>query len=112
MQARSLENEETVFSHLDDVMNVWKESFHGLYNRPQPEEDVLYTELINRRIYLEDHMFDENFTPNIIVNQSISFDEVEKVIDLLKTKNCRNRSNTERSLEITRCQNDFIYMFQ
>ena len=86
MQARSLENDEIVFIHLDDVMNVWKESFHGLYNRPQPEEDALYTELINRKKYLEDQMSDENFTPNVFVNQSISFDEVEKVIDRLKTK--------------------------
>ena len=37
MQAHTLEKEETVFSHLDDVMNVWKESFHGLYHRRQPE---------------------------------------------------------------------------
>ena len=86
MQARSFENEEIDFSHIDDVMNVWKESFHGLYNRPQPEEDALYTELINCKIYLEDQMSDENFTPNIFLNQSISFDEVEKVIDRSKTK--------------------------
>ena len=31
-------------------------------------------------------MSDETFTPNIFVNQSISFDAVEKVIDRLKTK--------------------------
>ena len=59
--------------------------FSALWGHLVPMNTRLYCHLlpINRKIYL---MSDENFTPDIFVNQSISFDEVEKVIDSLKTK--------------------------
>ncbi|XP_077983286.1 uncharacterized protein LOC144438131 [Glandiceps talaboti] len=69
----------------DIVLDAWKRDFSSLYNNPDGDydEDFL-NQIIHHKGVLENNMIDPLHESNVAINQNISLEEVEKVVNKVK----------------------------
>ncbi len=74
--------------NMDFVLNKWKNDFSDLYNSPgiDIETDNFYRHVNQMRINMENNMEDDEYLCNDFINNALSFDEIERVVNKLKSK--------------------------
>ena len=78
-------NNTEITSDINAVLSTWKEAFSNLYNKPICVSDENeYIELCNKKVHLENQMGLEGYSENVYINEAISLDELEYVINKLK----------------------------
>ncbi len=81
------QNNELV-SDYETVLHTWKDNFSDLYNRLEDEninyDNQFYTEAINHRNHLEEEMTYPSYVKNDLLNDDITLEEVEIVVNILK----------------------------
>jgi exonuclease III len=71
------------------VMNKWEQDFSSLYNTTNQNinfDDNFLKDIINEKNNLERNIMNDDYLGNALLNRNISLDEIEKVVNRLKTK--------------------------
>ena len=98
----------------NNVLSKWKTDFENLYNSQDQFENTQeqrdYVNNIKLQLNnIEESMYGDDFEPNIALNESISLDEVEKV--LLKLKNRKSVGIDNIPNEVLKCPQIIMLLY-
>lgn len=94
------------------VLNVWSKEFSNLLKCSENDnfDYDFYNEATELTLELEKEMSQTNYVPNIMLNDPISFDEVEKTAKKLKSKKAIGIDKIPN--EVLRCEKSHILLFR
>ena len=78
-----------IVTDVEKVLDKWKVEFESLYNNMNNGEEfdeTFYTDMMNVKMQRELEMESDNYEKNEHINEPLSYDEVEQVINKLKIK--------------------------
>ncbi len=83
------DNNDTLVSDLDKVLDGWQNQFECLYNKPEPVNEStdninIYNDILQQKRFREDEMCQSDYVQNRELKRSIIFDELEYMINKLK----------------------------
>ncbi len=72
------DNDDTLVSDLDKVLDGWQKQFQGLYNKPEPvNESTDNINIYNDILYQKREMYQPDYLQNPELYDQLSFDELE-----------------------------------
>ncbi len=103
-----------IITDIDAVLNKWKTEYEKLY-KPTNEnfDENFYKEILGLLRNAENRMHDPLYVPNQVLNRNISADEINKVIDKLKSKKAPGLDNIPNEvLKSVAIRNCLLKLFQ
>ncbi len=104
MPMKIYDNNDTLVSDLDKVLDRWQNQFKGLYNKPEPVNEStdninFYNDILCQKRFREAEMYQPDCVQNPELNGPLSFDELEYMI---------NKCEKNKSVGINQIPNEVL----